>query len=845
MTLDRRHRALYALLDRYCSREGQSNGHSPVQSAALGLSEEAALRLLVNQGFLQTVGPDGQSALQPTEKGLKAARRYRRLIQDERRQVRTALDRLYAAGDLEAAARLIAEYEAQQPRATALWAGAGAPPPEALAAARTILTGGGAVLDECNVSPAERQVLTFQAAEIALAGTPIVDRLVEIKRALHPEGNAWLVQQLVAQGQAQAAVSTEVATANTPADRAEAGRASQLPAVRMPIRLKITLPYGLLAVIFAVVGAYLVAQIVIENVQQRFTNQLIEAGRMSADRMVLEEQQRLATLRLLANMSGLPEALAAGDSETLRTLVLPVAINNQERAVELLDPLGRSVLSLRHTGGVSLEDYAVTRGEDAFRDWNFVQRVMLRQMDAGRDKTAGIAPAPWGTYFYVAGPVLNASGEMVGMILVGAPLDWLVRSFREDTLAHTTIYAMTGEPLATTLLAVPEEATLSEEQIGLVLGLQEDDSIIRDLTAGSVSYGEILGPWQARDQEDLGILGVALPQNYIIQTRQITQVQVALGLLLGIITVIGMGLLVSRRITRPLLEVVEASTKVAEGNLAVQVDPVGQDEVTVLAHSFNQMVVGLQEATQRRMREIELLSELEKERELRALKSEFVSMVSHEFRTPLTTILSSSDFLKEYSGAISEEKRRKHFDRIRSSVRLMTQLMEEVLVIGKSESGRLEYNPEPADFETFCREIVDELQATCEQTHTLKFVVTGSCDDVAIDPKLMRLAVSNLLSNAIKYSPDGGEVLFQVFCDGTSYGFSVKDSGVGIPAEDQPHLFEAFQRASNVRHIGGTGLGLYVTKLAVELHQGKITFESQEGHGTEFTVTIPRLGKPA
>ncbi len=318
-----------------------------------------------------------------------------------------------------------------------------------------------------------------------------------------------------------------------------------------------------------------------------------------------------------------------------------------------------------------------------------------------------------------------------------------------------------------------------------------------------------------------------------------------LGLLLGVITVIGWGWFVSGRITGPVLEVVEASTRVAEGNLAVQVQPVGQDEVTVLAQSFNQMVIGLQEATRRRMREIELLSELEKERELRALKSEFVSMVSHEFRNAADTILSSSDFLKEYSGAISEEKRRKHFDRIRASVRLMTQLMEEVLVIGKSESGRLEYNPEPADFVAFCREIVDEMQSTCEQTHTLEFVVEGENGEAAIDPKLMRLAVSNLLSNAIKYSPDGGTVVFRVTCNGSTFGFSVKDNGIGIPAEDQPRLFEAFQRAGNVRHIGGTGLGLYVTKLAVELHQGKITFESQEGQGTEFRVTIPRLGNPA
>jgi signal transduction histidine kinase len=250
------------------------------------------------------------------------------------------------------------------------------------------------------------------------------------------------------------------------------------------------------------------------------------------------------------------------------------------------------------------------------------------------------------------------------------------------------------------------------------------------------------------------------------------------------------------------------------------------------------MIAGLREAAQRQLREIELMRALEHERELRTLKTRFVSMVSHEFRTPLATILSSTEFIKNYGAQSSPEKRAKHFDRIQSSVANMTRLLEEVLLIGRTEAGRLEFNPQPIDIEVFCRDVLDELQATTAQ-HTLRFTRRGDGATAEVDEKLMRLALTNLLTNAIKYSPQGGDILVLLVCESQYFTISVKDSGLGIPEEDQPRLFEAFQRASNTGKITGTGLGLYITKMAVELHGGNITFTSQVGAGTTFIVRLP------
>jgi len=371
------------------------------------------------------------------------------------------------------------------------------------------------------------------------------------------------------------------------------------------------------------------------------------------------------------------------------------------------------------------------------------------------------------------------------------------------------------------------------------LDQQDHASVIRDLNMASVQYSEILGPWEVRRGEDLGIIGAALPKSYFVRTSQARRLQIVTVAFGSVILVITTGFYLSRRITRPLLNVVRASTRVAQGDLDVRVKPSGNDEVSILAHSFNQMVAGLREVTERRLREIELMKALEHERDLRVLKSRFISMVSHEFRTPLATILSSAEFLQNFGQEVPFQKRQKHLERIQHVVTNMTQLLEEVLFIGRSEAKRLEFNPIPVDLEAYCREIVDEIQATVSKTHSIQFVCHGSPMDATIDPKLLRLALGNLLSNAVKYSPDGGLIHFGLYRRNGNFIFRIADKGIGIPLKDQAHLFETFHRGANVGSISGSGLGLYVAKMAVELHDGRITFKSQEGIGTTFALSIP------
>jgi PAS domain S-box-containing protein len=247
----------------------------------------------------------------------------------------------------------------------------------------------------------------------------------------------------------------------------------------------------------------------------------------------------------------------------------------------------------------------------------------------------------------------------------------------------------------------------------------------------------------------------------------------------------------------------------------------------------------VEDITKRKQAEAEVHKALSKERELNELKSRFINMVSHEFRNPLTTIQSSAQLLQLYNHILSDEKKQKHHRQIQSAVKRMTQLVDDVLTIGKAEAGKLNFEPAPMDLVAFCRDIVESIQISAAPEHAIIFVTSGGCTDAQMDEKLLGHIVTNLLSNAIKYSPLGGSVEFDLVCTSSNAIFRIRDTGIGIPSEDLKQLFESFGRASNVGSIPGTGLGLAIVKKCVDLHRGEIAVESEVGVGTTFTVTLP------
>lgn len=235
----------------------------------------------------------------------------------------------------------------------------------------------------------------------------------------------------------------------------------------------------------------------------------------------------------------------------------------------------------------------------------------------------------------------------------------------------------------------------------------------------------------------------------------------------------------------------------------------------------------------------ELTTALEKEKELSDLKTRFVSMASHEFRTPLSTINSSASLLDKYTKAEDQDKRTKHINRIKEQVKHMNNMLEDLLSLGKLDEGLIE--AKAAEFKA-CEWVKELLEEIKESAGSVSFeVIHEGGDTFCTDKKLLRNVLINLLSNAIKFSPENAAITLICKIEETKWKISVADKGIGISEEDRQHLFERFFRAKNASNIQGTGLGLHIVGRYVQLLNGTINLESELNKGTTVTVTLPRL----
>lgn len=248
----------------------------------------------------------------------------------------------------------------------------------------------------------------------------------------------------------------------------------------------------------------------------------------------------------------------------------------------------------------------------------------------------------------------------------------------------------------------------------------------------------------------------------------------------------------------------------------------------------------LRDATTRLRAEMDIRNALAREQELSQLKTNFIAMTSHEFRTPLSTILSSAELLEHYGHRWSEQKRITHVQRIKDSISQMMNLLNNVLFIGRADHGRLAAVAGEVELHSFCRDVVEELEHALRISGRVEIHAPGDALRVVTDARLLRQIVINLLSNAVKYSAPESVVTLEISADQRLFQLSVIDHGIGIPLEDQPRLYEEFHRAANVEHVSGTGLGLAIVKRSVDALRGTIECVSELGVGTTFRVSIPR-----
>ncbi len=260
------------------------------------------------------------------------------------------------------------------------------------------------------------------------------------------------------------------------------------------------------------------------------------------------------------------------------------------------------------------------------------------------------------------------------------------------------------------------------------------------------------------------------------------------------------------------------------------------DELDILYQVSVQMAIAIQQA--------ELLAKtqaaLAKEKQLNRLKSQIITTISHEYRTPLASILAAASTLKQNKNRLDESKQQRLLGIIEDKTRHLSKLVDDMLTFDQLELDKAKFNPTPLDLLQFFSTLIEEQRQTASDRHELIFKKTGNYHGFWGDRGLLRLIFTNLMSNAIKYSPQGGNVEFHLIGKKSKVIFYVKDEGIGVPLQDRENLFQSFSRGSNVDTIPGTGLGLAIAKACVELHGGSIALESQVGQGTKVTVSLPK-----
>ncbi|WP_414586925.1 ATP-binding protein [Scytonema sp. PCC 10023] len=265
----------------------------------------------------------------------------------------------------------------------------------------------------------------------------------------------------------------------------------------------------------------------------------------------------------------------------------------------------------------------------------------------------------------------------------------------------------------------------------------------------------------------------------------------------------------------------------------------------VIQHAHLQSVLSQTRERQRLIiQQAELLAQtqaaLMREQKLNAFKSQIITTVSYEYRTPLASILAAASTLKQHGDRLDESKHQRLLQIIEQKARQMGKLVDDLLVFYQFDLNKAQFKPQPLDLCHFFSDLIEEQREKLSSRHELIYKMTGNHKDFWGDGLLLRQIFVNLMSNAIKYSPDGGKIEFHLIGNDSQVIFSVKDQGIGIPIDDQDNLFQAFSRGSNVDTIPGTGLGLAIANACVELHGGDIALESQEGKGTKVTVTLPK-----
>lgn len=607
---------------------------------------------------------------------------------------------------------------------------------------------------------------------------------------------------------------------------------------RFNLRARLILPYVVLTMALAFIGAFVVIQLVAASAQERFANRLAEASRVAADALVRTERDMLESVRALARTQGVPEAVMRNDPATLTTLIGPLVANQNLALVALLNAEGQTVLAL----GADATQGVAPRNVGALAALPLVQLVLQGVTDPTGDKFIDLASAGREPHLMVAAPLIGPTQKLVGVVLLGMPVSTLVAEMDNQAQAKIVLLDTQGRFLAATLpepdegWALLERAATNAGRVNLILYGR--------------SFGALYFPLTARQgTARLGTLAVLLQSDYLVNDVTISRNTFIILFSIGTAGIIVLGFALSQSIARPILRLRAMSQAVAQGDLTQRSQLSRPDEIGDLAQSFDAMTARLQERTAEaerlyaetveRNRQLAEANEQLQLMQQQLIQSEKLSSIGqltagivHDVKNPLAVIKGMAELLLDEPGLSAEAV--EQIRDIRTHAVKANQIVSDLLTFARQSTPHTDLRDMRATIEAAVRltEYLARRSKVKQFTHLPATPVMARYDAQQIEQVLV-----NLITNAIHAMPNGGELHLSLETDDRHLTLRVRDTGAGIAPENLSRIFDPFFTTKPEGE--GTGLGLSTAYGIVRRHRGQIQVESAVGVGTTFTITLP------
>lgn len=614
---------------------------------------------------------------------------------------------------------------------------------------------------------------------------------------------------------------------------------------RLTLQTTLIIPYVILTLALATVGAYVVTQLVASSLTERFANQITEASRVAADGIVRRERSHLEDLRLMANTEGVPQAMIKQDVKQLLLLISPVAQNNQVEVVMAANRAGREIFTLtRNPDGNYGSD---SQGAD-FSKLAFVGNVLHGPADDVGDKFVELLQAANGSYYlFTSGPVHDAGNNVVGVLIVGTRLENLLADLKREALVDVVVLDKGGKFIGATLPEPDQGFALLELNPADIPAAAS--SATRQMQLYGRVYEILYAPLIVR-QQVVGVLGIVLPVNYIVSAAATSRNSISLIFAVGTGAVILLGYFLSRNIARPIQRLRVMSQAVAAGDLEQITGLKRSDEIGELASAFDVMTMKLRERTAeaarlyaetvQRNKELADINARLQTAQQQLVQSEKLAAIGqltagivHDVKNPLAVIKGLAEVMLDDPDHDAEE--RSWLANIRDNAAKANQIVSDLLKFARQ-----------SNLERTQRDLRETVQASVRLTEYLarrarvKVVSDMPAQPVimAYDAQQVEQVLINMIHNAIQAMPDGGALRLSLSQASEAAALAIQDTGKGIAPENLSRIFDPFFTTKPEGE--GTGLGLSVSYGIISNHGGRIDVESQLGEGTTFIISLPK-----